>query len=669
MRNAGVRALAALLCMPAQAGIFDLDLELLQQVPVSLAARRPVALRNSPAVVNTLARDEWQALGIETLGELVEQIPGYGRYRVLGEQVFINRGQRVDSWNNNHTLLLIDGVPFFHARVGKAMTEFDLPLGLFERAELLRGQAFAIYGTEAFQGAMQLQSPRCELLTACERAELRLGLGSPGRARLAQGSWLGRAGGGELLMQGSLYQQGLLGRHLSSFGDAYDLDRDNQDASFVQLRQRWLSGPLAGWQLGLLASDKRSGLGEEGLFTTPVNRNRWSVWQPYLRHLGALADWQSELLLRHNRSVDAGRYSPYGRSDTDRQRFWDSDYGAFHTITDDSHGQLQLSRALAGGVLRVGADLEARVNRVRLGGYRADTGPQPWTSLVPVHTRRRALFVQWDGELPWGGLQAIAALRHDAGGSDGPERHSAWAPRLALLKPFAGGWSLRVQAGEALRLPTVFEYGFNNERRADAPASGFALLLPERMRSLDLSLSRTQGALGLQVGVFCNHTRDQIQRGAPGGPVPVGVFYNRLGETRASGLEAELRWRPLPGLDLRVQASRSRAEGPDGQPLPDLPRWLGSGSLVWQVQRPWLDELGLVLRGNGAWRGALQGQDAAASQAAFDLQAAWRLAPSARLRLQGLRLLGEGARYPLEGRDHALLPSRQWRLVLELTPR
>ncbi len=137
---------------------FNLPLEDLLNVEVSIASTSPEAVITSPATITLFTRKKLDKLGIKTLTDLYKFIPGfYSAYnstednhsyivtRGLGQKyasniLFMYNGQRL---NDDFS----GGISYF-------IRYFDLSNA--KRIEVIRGPGSAVYGANAFQGVINI---------------------------------------------------------------------------------------------------------------------------------------------------------------------------------------------------------------------------------------------------------------------------------------------------------------------------------------------------------------------------------------------------------------------------------------------------------------------------------------------------------------------------------
>ncbi len=540
------------------------DLRTLLRTPVTVASKTPESVLVAPGSATVYLDRDLGSLGLWNLADLADFTAGFSSYPIYGERVFETRGQKAGSFNNNKHLLLVDGIPFSHARNGKVPTEGEFPLLGAERVEFLRGPASSLYGTGAFFGVVKVTS------RVDGDGDLREGLATFGdtqdsrrlMATLAQQS----EGATSHLSVGYLCQEDSL-RQVGPRPDPANRLRDRQESLFLQVAHSLKEGPLAGLSAGFLLSRKQGGLGEfwTGTYTRPENDLTWSTAVPYLKLERALgADVGFEARTYANTSVEEGRY------------VGDPLTGApshYRSRVRSLGGALEVRWALAPRqVLILGLEGEGRREAYDAqvpgpGGTYLDAGA-PETGAF----RTWSAFGQWQAHLPWETVVTLG-LRADRG-TNPLHTYAQTSPRLALVKHLGPRDSLKLLMGTALRGPGLKEVNLNQESLATHPGLQLPGLKAETFRTTEVAWVHTGSQGIVSMSLFQNVTRDALDGTQVGG---VNVFLNAPGETRARGGEVEAR---LLGWDgswqLWGQVSAARAEGPTGTPLLDVPTWKAS---------------------------------------------------------------------------------------------
>jgi outer membrane receptor protein involved in Fe transport len=136
----------------------DIDLGTIVQSAVYSVSKRPQLVRESPGVASVITQDQAHRYGWWSLNDVLYRQPGFAPSRDFERRVVAARGQ-FESWNNNHLLLLVDGVPFNDNLYGTAYTWEITPLELASAVEVVRGPASALYGGNATNGLVNMRTP------------------------------------------------------------------------------------------------------------------------------------------------------------------------------------------------------------------------------------------------------------------------------------------------------------------------------------------------------------------------------------------------------------------------------------------------------------------------------------------------------------------------------
>ncbi|MCC6274875.1 MAG: TonB-dependent receptor [Leptospiraceae bacterium] len=111
----------------------------------------------APNIVSVISDKEILDYGRISLNDILYQLPGfapsqdYDRRTVSGRGIF-------EGWNNNHLLMLVDGVQFNDNLYGSAYTWEITPLNMIKSLEIIRGPGSALYGSNATNGVISLNT-------------------------------------------------------------------------------------------------------------------------------------------------------------------------------------------------------------------------------------------------------------------------------------------------------------------------------------------------------------------------------------------------------------------------------------------------------------------------------------------------------------------------------
>jgi iron complex outermembrane receptor protein len=143
--------------------LFDLSLEELMGVEVSVASRHAEHLRDVPAAVYVLTGDEIRRSGHTSIQEALRMVPGFhvAHWKGAGWDVtargFTGSLDTINESFANQLLLVIDGVSVFSPAVaGIFWPLYDIPIDDIDRIEIIRGPAGTLWGTNAMNGVVNV---------------------------------------------------------------------------------------------------------------------------------------------------------------------------------------------------------------------------------------------------------------------------------------------------------------------------------------------------------------------------------------------------------------------------------------------------------------------------------------------------------------------------------
>ncbi len=138
---------------------FELSLQELLQIKVTGPTLTPTSLKSVPAAVTVFSHAEINRLGLDTLDELMNLVPGFQSYRSnfsLMEYPFSARGRRIGD-AASEILVMVDGQRLDTPQnSGSAQIVPRFNLANIERVEFIRGPGAAIYGSNAMMGVINI---------------------------------------------------------------------------------------------------------------------------------------------------------------------------------------------------------------------------------------------------------------------------------------------------------------------------------------------------------------------------------------------------------------------------------------------------------------------------------------------------------------------------------
>jgi vitamin B12 transporter len=457
----------------------------------------------------------------------------------------------------NFTLVLLDGIPINDPtdRQGGAVNFEEIPRGLVEHAEVVRGPQTSFYGMSALSGVVQLFTPR----------------GGPGRVRAAVGAEAGNAD----LRRGFARASGPAGRGGWSAGVGYDEERFRIASERFQQLDAWANADLAlgtDVELALTArfasgeqDDYPNGSGGPVLGTGELRRTEHDDFAVGARLTlggpGGPRHLVSAGLSRRAQDRVSPAIAPVVPESEERTTYtrlrlaWQAPLHRSGRTQVDVGASGEGEWADNGSLLKLPPDLggdvpgdyeEQRVSGGVFGAFRQERG---------------AVLYE-------------VALRLDGASGLGPQLN----PQLGVVwRPGSGATRLRASAGRATKLPSFFAL-------ASPPAlGGNPDLKPERTIGGEVGLEHRFAAARLEVGAgyFLHEYRDLVDF-----DFDLFLHVNRA-RVRTQGVEITARWQPHATLRVDAEVTWLDAKDPSGPPLLYEPRWLGGGSLTWQPSPSW----------------------------------------------------------------------------------
>lgn len=146
----------------------SMSFEELLQIKVSVASGIDESIKNAPASLVVISRQDLQNRGYQSLSDVIADLPGFDTLEVNGfsQVAFYQRGYRTPA--TTRTLLMINGVVDNHLWSQQAYLSRQYPISNIKHVEVLYGPASAIYGANAFAGIINVVTLNAEELAEDE---------------------------------------------------------------------------------------------------------------------------------------------------------------------------------------------------------------------------------------------------------------------------------------------------------------------------------------------------------------------------------------------------------------------------------------------------------------------------------------------------------------------
>jgi len=141
---------------PEKESFFNLSLEELLDVSISIATGSKQTLITAPATASVITAKQIRAMGATSLDEVLETVPGlHVSISSIGlDPVYTVRGIQNDS--GSHVQILLNGISITTPYLSGRTSGFHFPLQAVKQVEVIRGPGSAIYGADAFAGVINI---------------------------------------------------------------------------------------------------------------------------------------------------------------------------------------------------------------------------------------------------------------------------------------------------------------------------------------------------------------------------------------------------------------------------------------------------------------------------------------------------------------------------------
>lgn len=132
------------------------SLDFMYQTVVS-ASKRAQDLREAPKPISVITAEQIKNFGWRSMNDVLYRSTGFFPSRDYERYTIGARGSW-EGWNNNHMLMLIDGIPVNDNLNGTAYTWEVTPLVFTSSFEIIRGPGSGLYGSNAVNGVLTLNT-------------------------------------------------------------------------------------------------------------------------------------------------------------------------------------------------------------------------------------------------------------------------------------------------------------------------------------------------------------------------------------------------------------------------------------------------------------------------------------------------------------------------------
>ncbi len=136
---------------------YAMSLEELMDIEVISASKIMQKQSDAPNIITAIPINKINHFGSLSINEVLYYQPGFHPSYDYERRTIGFRGM-FEGWNNNHYLMLIDGIPYNDNLYGTAYTWEITPLIFTKSLEIIRGAGGALYGTCAMNGVITLNT-------------------------------------------------------------------------------------------------------------------------------------------------------------------------------------------------------------------------------------------------------------------------------------------------------------------------------------------------------------------------------------------------------------------------------------------------------------------------------------------------------------------------------
>jgi outer membrane receptor protein involved in Fe transport len=546
----------------------DLELEQLMQMPVesvSGASKYEQSIRQAPASVTVLTAADIRNYGWRTVADALRSAPGFHIRNDRFYEYIGNRGFTTTYNYNARTMILVDGHRINDAiyQQGSVGTEFLLDPDLIDRIEIINGPGSSLYGSNAFNGAINI-IPKKGRELAGGQAAVSVDSTPGGKSRVSLGNRT--VGGVEYLVSATASNSQGEGNFAlpQSWRDAMPLGSASKTAQTAPHNDGTTQQQIyarVSWRG--FESEAAYGRREKDLlptiYTTLLEPNSSGVDQRGYWLLRATGQPQPDATLTAQTSVDYYHFD--GRYTINQSSTATPDFEPFQSSSNAislNHEVRWHQTFVEGHSLLLGAEVQNNLEQTN-----------QTTAFIPSNSRKVDVtsnyvspFAQIDYALA-PTLTLSTGARYDTY-STGESRLS---PRAGLIWAATRSTTLKLLYGESFRVPNLEE-----RYPTDASTVVNPNLKPETNRSWELSCDQQLSkAWTADVRLYHSASDNLITYTGPdNGPYTssnAGSYVTQGAELGGSGHFDS-------GLQLRASTTLQSTESQSGHELGDAPEWL-----------------------------------------------------------------------------------------------
>lgn len=153
----------------------ELSLEELLNVSVVSASKVEQKQSEAPNIISAVSNELANNFDWLSINDVLSSHPGYFPAQDYERRTMGFRGM-FEGWNNNHILVMVDGIPFNDNLYGTAYTWEITPINFANSMEIILGPGGALYGSNAMNGVVTLNTKNVSDIKGIGSAKFRYGV-------------------------------------------------------------------------------------------------------------------------------------------------------------------------------------------------------------------------------------------------------------------------------------------------------------------------------------------------------------------------------------------------------------------------------------------------------------------------------------------------------------
>lgn len=489
--------------------LLSLSLEELLQLDVETVSKRKEPLNEAPGVVTVFTSADIQAFGARNLKDVLLRAPNF---YMFDSSAFTATGSTLRAGatqpTNNHVLYLVNGRPLRESGNGGRHSDINLmfPLSAIEQIEFVRGPGSVLYGSNAFNGAINIITKKSEHNSA---TNANVTLGDYGYSMVGASTFLNHESGIQATANINFLSEG--GANVTAFDEQLEQgsSQPSKDGYFARFE-----ASLEGLSAEAMVSDIE------------------------LYNISGSFRWENLDVWRHTRQyINLGYHHAFNSQWSSMLNFT-LNHGSMAVNTPTAVKYRtggHLSEVTINGKLSEQSDMVIGLVHDQIKGNLGIRGGQYQNERTRVYCQYDYRFTQQ--------TKLTTGLQWNK-----PEGQAAQvSPRLALIHKFNDHWVLKGLYSEAFRSPYGSEMAFQSSFLKGDPE-----LKPEIIKTSELQLKHTHSHGTIAATLYYSKTNDLIGRSRVDNTT---FFVNVDQEIRYRGVELEGRWFLTPKLQLKGNAS------------------------------------------------------------------------------------------------------------------